>query len=57
MVNRDLWKLGEDLKKGTTLENWSVQTGIGANEFRKNVKEMPAEGRSKGTWGGQYNRP
>jgi len=55
--NKNLWKLDEDLKKGTTLENWSSQTGIGEDEFRKNVKKMPEEGRSKGTWGGGKSRP
>jgi hypothetical protein len=52
--NKNLWHTEEDLKKGTTKEGYSSITECGKGSF---TKKMPEEGRSKGTWGGDYNRP
>ena len=52
--NNELWRTAEDLKKGTTKENYSSITDCGKGNF---AKKMPEEGRSKGTWGAGYSRP
>lgn len=55
MKNRnDIWKLGEDLKGGTSNKTWAFEE---PKEKKTFAKKMPEEGRSKGTWGGGYSRP